>query len=83
MQYLPQNLPEFGVGDSPDPLLALARQRHFVPQIRLANVTPLTPKEREALLDLHCAKGGKKHDFSVMTRRGMACLWCKMVERTT
>lgn len=82
--YIPR-LEGYGdeVGDSANPLTRLIhRHRHVHTPLRYREGPPLDEKHRFAMLQRHCAKKGKRHEFIVETREGTACLWCGIVRGT-
>lgn len=79
--YIPQSLDEFG--DAAIPLHRfLHRQRHSKTQLRPCEVEPISEKRRWFVLQAHCSKKGKRHEFVVQTREGLKCLWCGVVRAT-
>jgi hypothetical protein len=67
-------------GDEALPLdKLLHRQRRVKPPIRACEVDPITPERRLRVLQAHCCKKGKRHEFVVETREGTKCLWCGIV----
>lgn len=78
--YFPRLDYEFGIGDAANPLITLQhKNRHSKPPIRYRESEPLDEGHRFHLLQRHCAKRGRRHDFTIRTRDGMACLWCGLV----
>ncbi len=75
MSYYIPALDDFG--DAALPLEKLVHlHRHSGPRIRPREADPLTEKQRFRILQAHCSKKGRRHDFSVMSTEGLKCLWC-------
>ena len=71
------------IGDAANPLTRLIhRHRHSHPPIRYREGPPLNEGQRFTLLQRHCSKKGRRHEFVVETREGTACLWCGIVRGT-
>lgn len=78
--YIPK-LDSFG--DTALPLdMFRHKNRHYHPLIRSVDVEPLSERIRFRVLQAHCARKGKRHDFIIESTEGLKCLWCGIVKAT-
>lgn len=69
------------LGDAAVPLSRFThRHRHSKTQLRPRDLTPLGEEGRIRVLQSHCSRRGKRHDFVVNTRAGAKCLWCGILQ---
>jgi hypothetical protein len=72
---------EESISDAVDPLgRLLHRNRHYHQKVARLIQAPLGDDERFRILQKHCSKRGRRHDFSIVTRTGLKCLWCGITQ---
>jgi hypothetical protein len=78
--YIP-SLADFG--DDALPLDRLIhRNRHSHCKVQALYADPMTEPQRFRLLQAHCAKRGRRHEFVIESTDGLKCLWCGIVKAT-